>query len=95
MAENLDLLLSRPLAETPDNGFSNRVIAEIALQELRRDRFKTEIYSGLIVLAVLVLPFTAPGRLLAASAATAGGMALVGLTLGAVFTFFSLKAVRR
>jgi len=95
MAENLDMLLSRPLPETPDNGFSGRVTAQIVLQQLRRDRFKTEIYTGLIVLGVLVLPFTPLGQMLARSAETATGMALIGLTAGAVFTFFTLKTARR
>jgi len=95
MSQDLDLLLSHPLPETPDNGFSNRVIAEIALQQLRRDRFKTEIYSGFIVLAVLVLPFTPLGQMLAASAKTASGMVLVGLTVSVILTFFTVKTVRR
>lgn len=95
MRDNLNMLLSQPLPETPDNGFSNRVMAQMELQQLRRDRLKTEISVGLVVLAVLVLPFTAPGQMLAASAATVSGMTLIGLTTGAILTFFTLKTVWR
>lgn len=94
MSDRLDTLLSQPLAEMPDNGFSSRVMAQMELQRLRRDRLKTEISAGFVVLAVLILPFTVPGRILAASAASAGGMTLIGLTVGVLLTFFALKPLR-
>jgi hypothetical protein len=98
MDERLDTLLSQPLAEMPDNGFSSRVMAqveaEVELQRLRKDRLVTEIGMGLVVLCVLVLPFTPAGALLAASAASTIGMVLVGVACIAA-TLFAARAVSR
>jgi hypothetical protein len=79
MTEDLDRLLAQPLAEIPDNGFSSRTSALLELQRLRRSRFLTEIYAGLVVLAVLVLPFTRGGAALASAASTHVGIVLIGL----------------
>ena len=87
MTDELERLLSRPLAEIHDNGFSNRVAAQMELQRLRRERLVTEICIGLVVLAGMVLPFTAFGRLLAGAAFTTTGIALAGAALASLVIF--------
>ena len=64
MTDDLDHLLNQPLAEIPDNGFSGRTMALVELQQLRRSRLRTEVYAGLVILAVMVLPFTPLGMAL-------------------------------
>ena len=91
MTDNLDRLLAQPLAEIPDNGFSSRTSALLELQRLRRSRFLTEIYAGLVLLAVLVLPFTQAGSALASAASTHGGTALIGLATAAILLMSLLK----
>jgi hypothetical protein len=84
MTDEFDRLLAQPLAEIPDNGFSSRTSALLELQRLRRSRFLTEIYAGLVVLAVLVLPFTRIGAALASAASTHAGTVLIGLGAAAI-----------
>jgi hypothetical protein len=84
MADDLDHLLNQPLAEIPDNGFSGRTMALVELQQLRRSRLRTEVYVGLVILAVMVLPFTPLGAALSAAAFTRTGIALIGLAAAAV-----------
>jgi hypothetical protein len=91
MTEDLDGLLAQKLADMPDNGFSGRVAARVELQQLRRARFLTEVYIGLVLLAVLVLPFTPIGAAVAAAAFTPGGMALAGLIIGTALLVFHLQ----
>lgn len=85
MTENLDALLSLPLPDMSDNGFSDRVAARIELRRLRRDRLITEVYVGLVVLVVLVLPFTPLGAAIASLAFTRLG--LITLVMGTLFLF--------
>ena len=80
--QDLDGLLAQPLADMPDNGFSSRVAARVELQRLRRERFLNEVYIGLVLLAVLVLPFTPVGAAVATAAFTPGGVALAALAIG-------------
>jgi hypothetical protein len=84
MIEDLDALLAQPLADVPDNGFSSRTAALLEMQRLRRSRFRTEVYAGLVLLAAMVLPFTPLGAAFAAAAYAHAGIALVGLTTGVV-----------
>ena len=91
---DLDALLSRPLPAMPDNGFSARVMAEMQLRQLRRERLRNEILAGLVVLVVMILPFTGLGRM-AGPGFTQFGMALSSLALGAVLVFSARSSARR
>jgi hypothetical protein len=91
MTDDLDRLLAQPLAEISDNGFSSRTSALLELQRLRRSRFLTEIYAGLVVLAVLVLPFTWAGAALASAASTHAGTVLIGVAAAAILLASLLK----
>lgn len=91
MTENLDTLLSRPLPAMPDNGFSARIAAQVELQQLRRGRFLTELYAGLVVLAALVLPFTPFGRVMSAATFTISGGVLISVALTSIFLLSSLR----
>jgi hypothetical protein len=94
MRDDLDILLSQPLAEMPDNGFSrrvaDRVLADLEVRRLRRERRWTEIAIGLVVLAVLLLPFTGPGTRVMGFALSIQGAALLSLPLGALVLLSSL-----
>jgi hypothetical protein len=95
MSTDLDFALSQPLAELPDNGFSARVMAQLEaerqLKRLRRDRLVTDIAMGLVLLAVLVLPFTPLGQMLAASAFTPTGMTVTAIVLTALVGAFYVR----
>ena len=87
-------VLSQPLPPVPDKGFSNRVMAEMQLRQLRRERFRNEVLMGLVVLMVMILPFTGAGRMLAAPAFTQFGIILSGLALGAVLVLSARNSAR-
>lgn len=91
MIEDLDALLAQPLADVPDNGFSSRTAALLELQRLRRSRLLTEVYTGLVLLAAIVLPFTPLGAIITAAAYTHAGIALIGLATGAILLMSPLK----
>lgn len=82
MTDSLDRLLSQPLADVPDSGFSARMAMLVEVERLRRAQLKTEIAAGVIVLAMLILPFTGLGRVLAHSLFTLSGAVLAGVLLG-------------
>jgi hypothetical protein len=91
---DLDALLSQPLPSMPDNGFSARVMVEMQLRQLRRERLRNEILTGLVVLGVMILPFTGLGRM-AGPAFSQFGMALSSLALGAVLVASARNSARR
>lgn len=95
MNDPLDTLLSRPLGDVPDNGFTNRVAAQMELVRLRRDRLMTDVCSGVVLFGVLVLPFTRAGEVLAASASTPVGMALIGMASVGTVALITLRKFSR
>jgi len=82
MTDSLDELLSQPLADVPDSGFSARLAARLEMERLRRERLRAEIAAGVIILAVLILPFTGIGQVLSHSLFTLTGAVLAGVLLG-------------
>jgi hypothetical protein len=95
MTDALDRFLSQPLAEIPDNGFSDRMAALLEVQRLRRERLRTEVYAGLVLLAVMVLPFTPPGQTIASVMFNAKGAALAGVTAGLLFLAWQFKRLAK
>lgn len=87
MTDNLDHLLSQPLADVPDSGFAARMAVLVEVERLRRERLKTEIAAGLVILAVLTLPFTGLGQVLTHSLFTLTGAVLAGVLLGVAILF--------
>ncbi|HUJ46480.1 MAG TPA: hypothetical protein VLV55_05055 [Rhizomicrobium sp.] len=88
MTDRLDDLLSAPLADVADDGFSARVMSRIG-QERRRDEWITYAAIGVAALpALLFVPLPAIATevsrlapLLASAAPLAGAAALLTLTL--------------
>ncbi len=65
---NLDEHLSQPLPEIPDQGFSARIMAEVARHEIRRARIEAATWIALAAAVVGTLAATEPGRKLATTA---------------------------
>jgi hypothetical protein len=88
--KKLDDFLSQPLTEVPDGGFSTRVLAKIARQNIRRVRIEALTWSVLVLAATTALAISRPGRELAALALSlniASQMAVALTFLLLVFAF--------
>lgn len=85
---DLDILLREPLAETPDDGFTAKVVSAIAQDRIRRARVEAVTLSAGAAGVLTLLPFTDFGQMLQQQAYMIDGslpvaLALVALTLTA------------
>jgi hypothetical protein len=60
--DDLDLLLGRPLAALPDNGFSRRVMTAVAGHQKRRAQMWAAIQLAGVALVLAIAPFTHWGQ---------------------------------
>jgi hypothetical protein len=68
MTDELDLLLSRPLDEPNDAGFSARVLAGIGRMRARDDGIEIAAWALAACCVLVLLPMTAAGQAVALSA---------------------------
>ncbi len=91
MMDNLDTLLSTPLPELPDAGFSMRVASKMEARELRNERLT---WGALALAAAMVAPFV-PLRELTGTVAHLGpalaGSTALSLAVAAIVLTLSLE----
>lgn len=68
MTDDLDLLLSQPLDEFADAGFSARVLAGIGRMRARDDSIEIAAWVAAALVFAALLPMTGAGRIVALSA---------------------------
>ena len=91
MTSELDDLLSRPLAEMPDAGFTARTLAKISARELHLARIEAISWIVLVLAATAALATSRPGRELAAMALSLGIAAQIAVILTIVLMVFALR----
>ena len=62
MTDRLDTLLSHPLDEVADAGFSATVVAHVTARKIRRARIEAAMLLVGLALLLISLPFTAFGQ---------------------------------
>jgi hypothetical protein len=91
MNHELDELLSRPLAEVPDQGFSARVLTIIARRQMIVARIDAASWIALALVAAAALSLSAVGRALAALALSLNGLTELSLALTVILLLFALR----
>lgn len=91
MIRKLDDFLLYPLAEVPDEGFSARVLAGIARQNIRRARIEAITWIVLALAATAALAFSRPGRELAVLALSLSIIAQIGVALSVLLLVFAFR----
>jgi hypothetical protein len=87
----LDDFLSYPLAEVPDEGFSARVVAGIARQNLRHVRIETLTWIVLALAATTALAVSSPGQDIAAFALSLNIAAQIGVAMTVLVLVFAFR----
>jgi hypothetical protein len=91
MNEQLDDLLSEPLASVADDGFSARVMGGVRAMTRRRILANVAVVTVCAVLALLILPWRMIGFELGFIVPQIFGSAAVSLAVGAVILTLSLE----
>ena len=91
MNSELDDLLSRPLPDVPDRGFSARVLAIIARRQIFEARIDAASWIALALAGTAALAITRVGRELAALALSLNAMAQMGVALAVILLVFALR----
>ena len=94
MTSELDDLLSRPLAEVPDRGFSARVLAVIARRQIVQARIDAASWVALALTSTAALALSPIGRELAAFALSLNAVAQMGVGLAVILLIFAANAER-
>jgi hypothetical protein len=84
----LDELLSQPLPDVEDSGFSSRVAARLHAERRRRWWTAAAAVAACLVLAVLLLPLKAIGAGLGATLPQIAGNWAVNLAMGLIVLSF-------
>ena len=92
MNAELNELLSRPLPDVPDQGFSARVMAKIARQEMRQARIDALSWIALVLAATGALALTRVGREFAAFALSLNAAMELGIALSVILLVFVGRA---
>jgi hypothetical protein len=91
MNRKLDDFLSHPLAEVLDGGFSARVLAAIARQNIRRARIEAITWIVVVLAATTALAISRPGRELAALALSLNIAAQMAVALTILLLVFAFR----
>jgi hypothetical protein len=91
MNSELDELLSRPLPDVPDRGFSARLLAVIARRQIRQARIDTASWIILALAFTVALAVTGIGRELAALALSLSLAVQVGVALTVILLAFAVR----
>lgn len=94
MSDPLDTLLSRPLDEVADAGFSASVVARVTALRIRRARIEAAVLLCALAALLAVLPFTSLGRALEKMGTALANSSTMALMLGAlVISFVAVRLV--
>lgn len=92
---DLEALLREPLVDTPDDGFTAKVVSRIAEARIRRARNEAIVMVAGVAGALALLPFTDFGKMLQAQVLALDTSLPVALTIAAlVFSGAALQALR-
>ena len=91
MNHELDELLSRPLPDIADRGFSARVLAVIAHRRMIEARIDTASWITLALAATAALAISPIGRELAAFALSLNAATQLGLALTVILLIYALR----
>lgn len=84
MTNELDILLSNPLPEIADRGFSARVVNRITAEHLRRARVEATVAVVGVVAVLAILPFTDFGAAITQTTGMIGTSVPVAAALAAL-----------
>ena len=91
MNSELDDLLSRPLPEVADRGFSARILAIIARRQILEARIDAASWVGLALTSTTALAMTRIGRELAALALSLNAATQMSVALTVILLVFALR----
>jgi hypothetical protein len=92
MNAELDDLLSRPLPEVPDRGFSARILAIIARCQILEARLDAASWIALALAGTAALAMSRIGRELAAFALSLNAATQMGVALAVIMLVFAARA---
>ena len=91
MTSELDELLTRPMADVPDLGFSARVLARIARQQMLQARIDAASWIVLALAGTAAFALTPIGRELASFALSLNLAMEFGVALTVILLIFALR----